>query len=424
MQITTHNRPWTALEQIGFRFLFAFLFLNIALSTFVPFIGSLWGDYHYYPAFVVQNYLLDLHETPKWKHSLTGSGDSLDDWTLQLAYFGIALIVTLIWTLFDRRRKNYAFLSFCTKIGVRYYLAYVMFVYGILKMFALQMPYPSLTQFYTPLGDFTPMRFTWMYIGYSEPYQFLSGFLEALGGLLILFRRTLLVGLLLLLGVLGNVVLLNFLYGVPVKLFSATLWLMCIYLLAEYVPKLINFFLLNKQETINRFAFNLTTPWKKYGRLLLKYGFIAYAIFTLVRDDMKYYQSRQKTAPFELEGAFDVYSFKTNGIDDKLAVDTTRWNQIVINKSRNGTSGFGHVLLGTSIREGAIFRLDSLNQLSITPRGDRLTAFEGTHVKAEDGFTWEGMMGKDSVQLMLRRNEKEFTLDTREFMWIMEQKDF
>ncbi len=228
MQITTHNRPWTALEQIGFRLLFAFLFLNIALSTFVPFIGSLWGDYHYYPAFVVQNYLLDLHETPRWKHSLTGSGDSLDDWTLQLAYLGIALIVTIIWTLVDRGRKNYAFLSFWTKIGVRYYLAYVMFVYGILKMFVLQMPYPSLTQFYTPLGDFTPMRFTWMYIGYSEPYQFLSGFLEALGGLLILFRRTLIVGLLLLLGVLGNVVLLNFLYGVPVKLFSATLWLMCI----------------------------------------------------------------------------------------------------------------------------------------------------------------------------------------------------
>ena len=87
-------------------------------------------------------------------------------------------------------------------------------------------------------------------------------------------------------------------------------------------------------------------------------------------------------------------------------------------------SSFGHVLLGTSIRAGAIFKLDSLNNLTITPRRDGLMAFEGTHEKIGDNFTLEGMMGKDTVQLMLRRNEKDFILDTRKFMWIMEQKDF
>lgn len=421
---TITNTPWKSWEKIGFRFLFIFLLLDIGLSTFLPFIGELWGDYHYYPAFFIQNYLLDLHETPKWKHSPTGSGDSLDDWTLQLAYLGIALVAAIIWTLIDRKRNHYTSLNFWTKIGVRYYLAYVMFVYGILKMFALQMPYPSLTQFYTPLGDFTPMRFTWMYIGYSEPYQFLSGFLEALGGLLILFRRTLILGLLLLLGVLGNVVLLNFMYGVPVKLFSATLWLMCIYLLAEDIPKLLNFFLFHKQEMIERFRFNFTTPWKKWGRILLKYGFIAYALINLTMTYRGYYESRHQLTPFELEGAYDVHSFKVNGVENTSAVDTRRWNQIVINNSRNGTSSYGQIQLGTSLREGAMFKLDSLNLLTITPRGKRLETFSGIHRKEEDTFTWQGLLGQDSVTLVLKRNEKAFTLDTRGFMWIMEQKDF
>lgn len=421
---TTTKKSWSILEKIGFRFLFSLLFLNIIFSTFIPVIGDLWGDYHYYPAFIVQNFLLNLHEEPRWSHALTGSGDSLDDWTLQLAYLGIAFISTIIWSVIDRKRKSYSFLSFWTKIGVRYYLAYVMFVYGILKIFVLQMSYPALTQLYTPLGDFTPMRFTWMYIGYSAPYQFLSGFLEALGGLLILFRRTLVIGLLLLLGVLGNVVLLNFLYGVPVKLFSATLWLLCIYLLAEYLPKIINFLLLNKQVIIERFEFKLITPWKKWGRIVLKYGFILFTTISLTISNSDRYQRRRAKKPIEIEGVFDVHTFKVNGIENNSAVDTARWNQIVINDSRNGSVSFGQVQLGTSLRKSAIFKLDSVNNLTITPRGNWAEKFTGTHLNTNEGFMWEGMLGVDSVQLMLKRNERELILDTRKFMWIMEQKDF
>lgn len=73
------------------------------------------------------------------------------------------------------------------------------------------------------------------------------------------------------------------------------------------------------------------------------------------------------------------------------------WNQIVINNSRNGILGFGYVFLGILIREGVIFKLDSLNNLSIIFRGDRLMVFEGMYVKVGDGFIWEGLMGKDLV---------------------------
>ncbi len=62
------------------------------------------------------------------------------------------------------------------------------------------MPYPSLAQFYTPLGEFTPMRFTWMYLATLLLTNFREAFLETLAVWLILFRRSLLPGLLVLLG--------------------------------------------------------------------------------------------------------------------------------------------------------------------------------------------------------------------------------
>ena len=48
------------------------------------------------------------------------------------------------------------------------------------------MPFPALSQLATPLGDLLPMRFSWLFIGYSAPYQFFSGAMETIAGLLLL----------------------------------------------------------------------------------------------------------------------------------------------------------------------------------------------------------------------------------------------
>ncbi|RQH23265.1 hypothetical protein D5R40_30520 [Okeania hirsuta] len=167
---------WSTWKRVAFRFIFVLFVLKTSIWSFIPVIGSYLYKFYYYPSFFIQNYLLKLHETPKWVHPPTGSGDTLDDWMLNVAYIGIALLATLIWSLLDKKHKDYRQLNTYLEVGLRYYLAMIMFSYGISKLFVLQMPYPSLAQFYTPLGEFTPMRFTWMYLGYSAPYQFFGGF--------------------------------------------------------------------------------------------------------------------------------------------------------------------------------------------------------------------------------------------------------
>ena len=220
----------------------------MVVPSFISFFLGRGNSFYYYPSFFVQNYILHLHEVPRWTHEATGGGDTIDDWALQLAYILMAFLAAVIWGFIDRKRKNYISLLLWTKIAVRYYLGAVMLLYGMIKIFLLQMPYPKLSYFYTPFGDFSPMDLVWTFIGYSSVYQFIGGFLECLAGILIFFRRTLVLGLLIMIGVMGNVVLFNYLYGVPVKLFSSTLVIMGLFLLLEYIPMMVRFFSLVKKE--------------------------------------------------------------------------------------------------------------------------------------------------------------------------------
>ncbi|TRZ44525.1 hypothetical protein D3A96_07880 [Robertkochia marina] len=53
-------------------------------------------------------------------------------------------------------------------------------------------------------------------------------------------------------------------------------------------------------------------------------------------------------SPIEIEGAYDVHSFEVKRVENTDYFDTQRWNQVVVNRSLNATSNYGHVLLGTS----------------------------------------------------------------------------
>ncbi|HVS63755.1 MAG TPA: hypothetical protein VMT85_09690 [Thermoanaerobaculia bacterium] len=76
------------------------------------------------------------------------------------------------------------------------------------------------------IGESSPMGLLWNMMGYSRLYNLFSGGVDVLGGVLLLFRRTATLGALVAIGAMANVVLLNFAYDVPVKLYSMHLLLM------------------------------------------------------------------------------------------------------------------------------------------------------------------------------------------------------
>ena len=418
------NNTWGPGKKFGFRFLFIFLVL-IVFHMFARFfsrflLGDGNTDFLYFPSFFVQNYILHLHETPIWTHVVSGGGDTLDDWVQHLAFILLALIAAGIWTFIDKKRKSHATLYQWTKVAVRYFLGSVMLLYGLNKLFLVQMEYPKLSHFYTPLGDFKPMDLAWTFFGYSPPYEFIGGLLEFVAAILLFFRRTTLLGLLLFLGVMSNVLMFNYFYGVAVKIFSTTLVLMGVFLLLEYIPKLIDFLLLQKATKIEVPELKLVTPWKKKARLIFKYGYISIGLTGLMVLHVQIYSRLNNYIPIEIEGAYDVHSFEVNGTANTNYFDALRWNQVVINPSLDGSTSSGHVSLGTTKRELASFEIDSLNQLKIAFARDSSVLFEGSHRLAGDSFIWTGLLGKDSIEMVLKRNKREITLRDRPIMLIMD----
>ncbi len=87
-----------------------------------------------------------------------GSGDTTFNYVQVLIFFVLSIVISLSWTLFDYKRINYKKLSGWLKILIRYYLAYHMLSYGLVKVFYLQFPFPSAFTLSETYGESSPMR--------------------------------------------------------------------------------------------------------------------------------------------------------------------------------------------------------------------------------------------------------------------------
>jgi hypothetical protein len=93
------------------------------------------------------------------------------------------------------------------------------------------------------VGQSSPGAFLWRFMGASPLYERFAGAIEVLGGLLLLPRRTALLGALVAAGAMSNVVMLNVSYDVCVKLHSMDMLLIAVFLILPDFPRLAAFFL-------------------------------------------------------------------------------------------------------------------------------------------------------------------------------------
>src|SRR5215831_19246898 len=160
-----------------------------------------------------------------------GSGDKLYDWVLTLCLLVTAVFLTVVWSVFDRRRAHYTRLHRAFRVFLRFALGSTLVEYGATKAIPLQMPYPQLTRLLEPYGRFSPMGVLWYSIGASRPYEIFTGCVELLAGILLFVPRTQLLGASVALATTVQIFTLNMTYDVPVKLLSFHLVLMSLVLL-------------------------------------------------------------------------------------------------------------------------------------------------------------------------------------------------
>ena len=147
-------------------------------------------------------------------------------------------------------------------------------------------------------------------MGYSKTYSLFSAICEITAGILLLIRRTTVLGGLLSFAIMLNIVILNFSYDVPVKLFSIHLTLISIFVIHQNLFNLLSFFT-GHTAKIDFNRIELKNKWLKTGRIL----FIVLILSSVIAPF--YYQiSSQKTPPDSdnnLNGIYSMESFNVNG---------------------------------------------------------------------------------------------------------------
>lgn len=265
----------------------------------------------------------------------TGSGDTTFDYVRLLLMAVLAVAGAAVWSLADRRRRHYARAARWLETGARYYLGSVMLTYGILKVIPSQFSTPSLTRLLTAYGDSSPMGLLWTFMGASPAYTVFAGLGETVGGLLLFFRRTRLLGALVVIGVMSNVAVLNYAYDVPVKLFSTHLLLLAIGLAALHARRLAAFFLRNETAppALHRPLFRARRL--NLGARVLGLALVGSVAWTMGSQGWTGYHTWGAGRPRPaIWGIHDVESFVADGeLLPPLLTDEVRWRAFIVDRA-------------------------------------------------------------------------------------------
>lgn len=185
---------------------------------------------------------------------LLGNGGNIP-WfppVLVFSLIGISLAAVLffplIWHFLEKKQKInsikiYGFLY----SSIRYCIAFTIAAFGWKKFYGLQFIVPAEIS-NMPMNQQSGEWLTWFYFGYSHTFGVIIAVIQILGGYLLLFRKTLLIGAIILFSLLFNLTLINIFYqmnaGALIQSVLLTIGVL-FFILMDY-KKLVVFFLNTK----------------------------------------------------------------------------------------------------------------------------------------------------------------------------------
>ncbi|MES2006202.1 MAG: hypothetical protein V4450_16915 [Bacteroidota bacterium] len=423
---------WPLWQKILFRFFFIYFLLNIApwewLNRTLPGLNYVLQFYEKAMGWIIEFCNKTWFHFQQTTIVNNGSGDTSESWKAIFTYLVIAVTGTVIWSIADKKRASYHTANYWLRTFLRYFLILNCMVYGISKLYALQMPFPNQSQLATPLGDFLPMRLSWMFIGYSTPYQVFSGAMEVLAGLLLLNRKTITLGLFVGASVFINVMVLNLCYDIPVKIFSIHLVIYCFYLLANDAKRLVDLLVWNRSVAANTIHQNsLSKKWMRITRIVLKLAFIGLFVIVPFFSTREFYNSFNKpvsTKPIEL-GVYDVVVYAVNKDTlPALVSDTTRWRDMIFEKGGLGSVGSTDTSFRQRYRRGYFNLVTDTIRKTIgfkkTASSEKMLFTFRYGLPDSNTITLSGSRNRDSLYIVLKRSNRHFQLAEKQFHWISE----
>lgn len=414
---------WTLLEKIGFRFSFIYFALYIIIQNngAYPF----WGKIMKYPTELLHQFIPwvgknILHLSYDITRFTGGSGDTTYDYVIVFVIFITAVFGSIIWSLIDRKRVNYKKLYYWITVAMRFYVALMLINYGLVKVVKLQFPSPGFYRLLEPYGDSSPMGLAWTFLGFSKGYNLFMGIAEVMG-ILLLFRRTLTLGLIITLMTTANVMAVNYFYDVPVKLLSTHLVLMTVFLLSRDFGTLFKFFLTNKPTSLGIIKQpevqndkSLKVVSRVLKSLLLAYILI-FGFINLSKSQKQYGTKAPKPAYY---GLYKITHFEKNS--DTIPTDITnqgRWRYLVMERE-----GSAQIHSMDKSRNYYKTEVDTLkNEIKLISYQDSTDFFIINLKKAGSTFNFNTVFYNDTIKASGRILTKDnFLLMNRGFNWINE----
>lgn len=161
-----------------------------------------------------------------------------------LFFFALVITGTLSFFLFWKTHQDKILKTI--QLILTFYLGLILLKYGFDKIFKAQFYLPEPNTLYTPLGMLEKDILFWSSMGTSRSYNIFMGLMEVIPAMLLLHHKTRNLGIFITLGVLINVVCINFSFDISVKLFSSFLLLITLLLLAPNLKMLFRLFIQSK----------------------------------------------------------------------------------------------------------------------------------------------------------------------------------
>ncbi len=259
-----------------------------------------------------------------WGLLLTGFMDPVADLLLTIP-------LALIWTSFDRRPRSNQVISELVHLMVRFSLAAGMLQYGGAKVIGDQgITQPDPLGWFRPLGEISTGTVMWTWLGYSKSFEFFAGVNETLGGILLLFRRTTLLGALLVLPVMIYVTTMDVTFHVGPQARATVFTAAALYLAAREGRRLAGVFIGKPTVPTVR-----KTLWASPEMALVRRGLWVFVVGVIVWTWVatRYREQLDIAGPQSpFCGAYRVKNFVSDGrVLSEEADDAARWRTVAIN---------------------------------------------------------------------------------------------
>jgi hypothetical protein len=385
-----------ALRAFSLYLFFYFLFISEFINDFgdvykwvpslnTPFIGAgIWlmrQEYRFIPD----------RKFPGW----VGFNDTRVGLAAVLTFLVLAVLAAATWTMIDKGRKFPSHFKYMHTFA-RYYLAFIMLSYGMMKVFDQQFHlFPDSMS--VTVGHVNPMNVLWICMSISKSYKFFGGLCEIVPAILLMFGRTSTIGALIALGALLNVLMLNVAYEVPLKLFLLNLILFAIFILLPQIKRLYRIFVL--QRTASLFSIQPLLSNHKRLRYIVKFLILGLWLFMFLKLNIGYVI--EENSPYkQLMGIYPVGQFSRKPLKTLQPSDSLEWREVAIDD---------YDLIDIRLTNDSIFewsmKVDTTKKLLklTSPQDTAATGLIHFSLVSPNTWKFEGIFKNDSVSFVSKR---------------------